>query len=79
MNLASLLTLGVVLVGYWQVSLQTQTPGLRKSALGLFGMLIIMELASLNITEGDLHCFAALVVLVMVNQVTGSWMVLVSG
>jgi hypothetical protein len=53
LSLASLLTLGVVLAAYWQVSLQTRTPGLRKSALGLFGVLVIGELATLNISEGN--------------------------
>jgi hypothetical protein len=55
LDLAALLVLAVVLVAYWKLSLKTEAPGLRKSALGLFGIQVIVELASLNTTEGDRH------------------------
>jgi hypothetical protein len=51
--LSALIPLGVVLGAYYKVSLQTGTPGLRRSALGLFGMVIVLELASLNLSEAE--------------------------
>jgi Ca2+/Na+ antiporter len=54
-DLAALLTLVVVLVAYWQLSVHVQTPELRKSACGLLGMLVLMELAALSLTEDDPH------------------------
>jgi Ca2+/Na+ antiporter len=54
-DLAAVFTLVFVLAAYWQVSLKTQAPGLRKSGLGLLGMMIVMELANLNATEGEMR------------------------
>jgi hypothetical protein len=44
-SLAGLVPLGIVLAAYYKASFQTGAPALRHSALGLFGMLVIWELA----------------------------------
>jgi hypothetical protein len=65
LSLAALVNLGVVLVSYWQVAVHTQTIGLRKSAIGLFGMLIVMEGAGLNFTEAESHWWNILIWVVL--------------
>lgn len=47
----ALLPLAVVLVAYYKASLATGAVGLRRSAVGSFGMLVILELADLNLNE----------------------------
>jgi hypothetical protein len=72
----ALIPLGVVLGAYYKVSLQTGTPALRRSALGLFGMLVVLELASLNISEGEPRWWNV-VIWVVLALVTGLFLVIV--
>ncbi len=48
LNLAALIPLIAVLGAYWTLSKAVQSPGLRRSALGLFGAWFLLDLAILN-------------------------------
>lgn len=54
-NLAALVCLVVVLLAYWHMSRHLHRLTLRQSALGIVGILLLLELASLNLTEGPLR------------------------
>jgi hypothetical protein len=71
MDLVALLMLAVVLIAYWKLSHETAAPGLRKSALGLLGILVVLELANLNTPEGDAHWWNIVIWVVLALATVG--------
>lgn len=76
LDLLALIPLGIVTKVYYKLSLETKTPGLRRSALGLFGFVIVLLLAELNIADDGPRWWNVLIWIVLA-LVTGLFLLIV--